>query len=180
MLSWYAVFTYIFIFTLLFTILFKPAILKRFFLKLSMPRGKRTHFTYLLFKTFSTIKGMRRAFLGLFRHKPLFAIGLVIFTSLVYLPDHSVAYMLLKGLNQHVSYPSVILKQIFLLMAGFFFPTPGAEGMMEGGFFFLFKGQISPGIIGVFTVIWRFLTYHLVVIIGGFTTVSLLKKRKIS
>ena len=121
---------------------------------------------------------MVKTFKTMWSDKPLHIIGLIFFTSLVYLPDHSIAYMILRGLNQHLPYASVILKQIFLLMAGFFFPTPGAEGMMEGGFLLLFRGGIPQHIIGIFTILWRFVTYYVVVIAGGIATLFLFGKRE--
>jgi len=178
MLSWYAVITYGVIFGFLIILLLKPVALKRFFFRISMPRGRRTRLTYILLPVSRVIHGMVKTFKTMWSDKPLHIIGLIFFTSLVYLPDHSIAYMILRGLNQHLPYASVILKQIFLLMAGFFFPTPGAEGMMEGGFLLLFRGGIPQHIIGIFTILWRFVTYYVVVIAGGIATLFLFGKRE--
>jgi uncharacterized protein (TIRG00374 family) len=54
----------------------------------------------------------------------------------------------------------------FVLMANSFIPIPGASGGTEVVFMLLFDGMMHP-LTGAVMVLWRFSTYHLIVLIGG-------------
>ena len=173
-LSKYVIFTYIFLFGLLFFVLFYPRPLKRFFYSISLHNRRRTKWTKLLYKIFREIHRMRMSFFSFVKNKKLYALIILTLTIIVYIPNYSIAPLILNGLSIKVPYFDTLLRQIFLLFTAFFFPTPGAEGIIEGGFTVLFYSSVPKHLIGVFTILWRFITYHLVVIIGGFLTLKIL------
>lgn len=62
---------------------------------------------------------------------------------------------------------SFIMQTIFNLVIPYM-PTPGASGIAEIGFASLFVSFIPKGLIGLVTLVWRFIIYYLVLILGGF------------
>ena len=128
----------------------------------------------MMFRFLGEVKRSREQMLEFVKSKKLYALAIIVTTIIVYIPNYSIAYFLLKGLSINVSYLDTIFRQVFLLFAAFFFPTPGAEGIIEGGFSVLFYTSVPRYLIGMFTVLWRFITYHLVVIVGGILTLKIL------
>lgn len=60
----------------------------------------------------------------------------------------------------------VIALSSFVLMANSFIPIPGASGGTEVVFSLLFSGLMSS-MTGAVMILWRFSTYHIVLLIGG-------------
>ena len=60
----------------------------------------------------------------------------------------------------------IVLSIIITTMASFV-PIPGASGGMEYGFIALFSYYVLDVKLGAVMLIWRFLTYYLLVIFGG-------------
>ncbi|HHY46331.1 MAG TPA: flippase-like domain-containing protein [Firmicutes bacterium] len=75
--------------------------------------------------------------------------------------------LLLRGLGVSPPYAGALgIISVFYMVAAYA-PTPGASGAAEASFAILF-GQIVPiHLIGIFVIAWRFITYHLTLIIGG-------------
>ena len=178
-LSRYSVFAYLFLFGLLFLVLYMPKFFKRFIYSLTFRKGITTRATRIIFRFLKEIKILRQKLLDFLKSKKLYALAIIFTTVIVYIPNYSIAYMILKGLGINVPYVQTIFRQVFLLFAAFFFPTPGAEGIIEGGFSVLFYSSVPRYLIGMFTVLWRFITYHLVVIIGGILTLKILNLTEI-
>lgn len=132
-----------------------------------------------MFRILKEIRISKEKLLDFLKNKKLFALAIILTTVVVYIPNYSIAYMILKGLGINVPYTETIFRQVFLLFAAFFFPTPGAEGIIEGGFSVLFYSSVPRYLIGMFTVLWRFVTYHLIVIIGGILTLKILNLTEI-
>ena len=64
---------------------------------------------------------------------------------------------------------TVISCQAFVQMISAFVPLPGALGAAEGSYV-LFFGQIFGSYVSLSTVIWRFLTFYLAIVVGmGFS-----------
>jgi uncharacterized protein (TIRG00374 family) len=178
-LSKYPLFAYFFLFSLLFLVLYMPKCLKKAFYFLTFRKGKRTKGTTIMFRVLREIKRSGYQLIDFIKHKKLYALTIIITTIIVYIPNYSIAYFLLKGLSLDVPYSDTIFRQVFLLFASFFFPTPGGEGIIEGGFAVLFSSSVPRYIIGIFAILWRFITYHLVVIIGGILTLKIMNLREI-
>lgn len=88
--------------------------------------------------------------------------------------------IILKGLGYDPHYfRSYVMQTIFNLVIPYM-PTPGASGIAEVGFASLFISFIPRGIIGIVTFLWRFTTFYLILLIGGFFAMRELgwKRRK--
>lgn len=76
----------------------------------------------------------------------------------------------------------VFTMEAFLFLAVSFFPLPGAAGASEGGFLLFFGPFFGAG-TAVAMLIWRFLTYYMILIMGSLMVVldevfSIRKSRK--
>ncbi len=90
----------------------------------------------------------------------------IIFTILFLLSLFSFSVILITGLNPNASPLSIIALQVVITFAMYFAPTPGATGIAEGGFTFMFAGFVSKSDIVSLTFAWRFFTIYLGMIIG--------------
>ena len=81
-----------------------------------------------------------------------------------------VAPMILAGLGCNVKIMNTFMIQAVLNFMLYYVPTPGGSGISEGVGYALFSPFVPPSIIGIFLVIWRFLTNYLWTIIGGLNT----------
>lgn len=73
------------------------------------------------------------------------------------------------GLTQYSIF-DIFIMEAFLFLAVSFFPLPGAAGASEGGFM-LFFGPFFGAATLVGMLIWRFLTYYLMLIVGSLVVV---------
>lgn len=74
----------------------------------------------------------------------------------------------LKGLGlQPYYFRSYVMQTIFYLILPFM-PTPGASGIAEIGFASIFVAFIPGSLIGLVTFIWRFISFYIILLIGGF------------
>jgi len=64
----------------------------------------------------------------------------------------------------------IFTMEAMLFLAVSFFPLPGAAGASEGGFL-LFFGPFFGAVTGVAMLIWRFLTYYMMLIVGSLLVV---------
>lgn len=76
----------------------------------------------------------------------------------------------------------IFVMESFLFLAVSFFPLPGAAGASEGGFM-LFFGSFFGAATAVAMLIWRFLTYYSILIVGSLLVVfdevfSMRRRRK--
>ena len=75
----------------------------------------------------------------------------------------------------------IFVMQAMVFLAVSFFPTPGSAGAAEGGFL-LFFGPIFGRTVPIAMLIWRFITYYVVLIVGSllvvFDEVFSLRRRK--
>ncbi len=61
----------------------------------------------------------------------------------------------------------ILALQAFLYIAISFVPTPGTVGAAEGGFHVIFAARFGAGAVFAPMLIWRFLTYYLMLIVGS-------------
>ena len=73
----------------------------------------------------------------------------------------------------HTKYSMIdlITMQAFLYLAVSFFPTPGGAGAAEGGFYLFFSTFFVNVPVYIAMLIWRFLTYYLILIVGSILVV---------
>lgn len=62
---------------------------------------------------------------------------------------------------------TVIAMSSFVTMANTFIPIPGASGGTEWAFVAIFSGIIDSTLAKSVMILWRFSTYHFVMIVGG-------------
>ena len=63
----------------------------------------------------------------------------------------------------------VIALSSFVSMVNSFVPLPGASGGSEGTFTIMFSGLMSRGNVLSTMLLWRFVTYYMILILGAFT-----------
>lgn len=110
------------------------------------------------------------------KKRPILILKLCFCTIIQLLVYFSISYViyLAFGLNG-TDYITIISCQAFVLMISAFVPLPGALGAAEGSYVLFFK-NIFGGFVNLSTVIWRFLTFYLAIIVG--MSVSLFINRK--
>ncbi len=159
---------------LIFVIL-KPHWIKRCFFKILYRKRKRTKSLYIARHLFNELDDMIHNFFIFIRYKGWYALLTFIFNIIAYTAYYLIAPIILIGLGHNPPIMKSILLQIFLVLFTFFSPTPGATGVVEGGFFTLFYKICPKYLLGVYTIIWRFFAFYLTAIGGGIVTLKLLK-----
>lgn len=94
----------------------------------------------------------------------------VLFTLIFLVSLFSFPAVLLWGLGYTVPYGTVVGLLVLTTFVMYFSPTPGASGVAEGAFGFLFAGLVSQEHLVQVTLGWRFLTIYLGMAIGVFVT----------
>lgn len=74
--------------------------------------------------------------------------------------------LLIRDLNPSASAIEIFLSQIVITTVMYFAPTPGASGVAEAAFTFLFSGYVKHSDIVSLTFTWRLFTIYIGVIIG--------------
>lgn len=95
-------------------------------------------------------------------------VGLAALLSIAYwILIISVPVFILRGLGDNVATLEVfcVSMTVYLIMA--YVPTPGASGGAEIGSALFFAPILPAKILGVFVVVWRFVTYYTTLAIGG-------------
>ncbi|HHU62593.1 MAG TPA: flippase-like domain-containing protein [Clostridiales bacterium] len=92
---------------------------------------------------------------------------LVLFTVIQMTLNFSITYFVYRafGLQQETWF-NILFVQAFLYAGISYFPTPGASGASEGGFYSLFKLFFFSDVIFASLLLWRFFTYYINIIVG--------------
>lgn len=90
----------------------------------------------------------------------------VVFTAIFLLSLFSFPALLMWGLGYDVAYLTVVGLLVVTTFVMYFAPTPGASGVAEGVFGFVFAGIVTGGHLVLVTVAWRFLTVYLGMLVG--------------
>src|SRR3989304_3536808 len=91
----------------------------------------------------------------------------IFYTALMIASQFLVAPMILKGLGCDVGILSVCMIQGVLNFMLYYVPTPGGSGVSEGLGYALFAPLVPSHVLGIFLVIWKFLTNYVWTIVGG-------------
>lgn len=175
-LSKYSLIVYPIIVLIITFALIKPNIIKHFLYKLTILFGKRKNkVTKLVDKMFEEIEEMKDGFWRFVREKKWHSISSFFLTFITYIPYFFIAPLLLKGIGINVSFIRIAFLQLAVILFTFFSPTPGATGVSEGVFAIMFLGIVGKGMLGLFTILWRFFTFHLTALVGGIMTLDVLK-----
>jgi uncharacterized protein (TIRG00374 family) len=88
-----------------------------------------------------------------------------------------IAPVLVDGLGADQNLPATYLAQPILFFIAYFGPTPGASGIAEfSNYWMLTSLDIDPGMLGVYTVLWRFFTSFIGVAVGGLIVLSVIPR----
>jgi glycosyltransferase 2 family protein len=98
----------------------------------------------------------------------------IFFTAMMIMSQFLVAPMILKGLGCDVKILSTFMLQGVLNFMLYYIPTPGGSGVSEGVGYALFAPSVPTHLMGIFLVIWRFLTNYIWTIVGGLLIVKTL------
>ena len=87
-------------------------------------------------------------------------------SAIAHVANASIPYFVLSacGVGDAVLL-DIITLSFYVYAAITFIPTPGNAGVAEGAFYIIFK-SLSEGVLFWGTIIWRFFTYYLYIILG--------------
>ncbi len=108
----------------------------------------------------------------LFKHKKLLLVQVICLNILKLTIYYSVPILIAYAFGIDLTpdqYIEVIALTAFVSMANAFIPIPGASGGTESVFTFIFSNLFGLNIAGALMIVWRFITYYCMVIIGGIT-----------
>ena len=88
-----------------------------------------------------------------------------------------IAPVLIEGLGVEQNSLATYLAQPILFFIAYFGPTPGASGIAEfSNYWMLTSLDIDPGMLGVYTVLWRFFTSFIAVALGGIIVLTVIPR----
>lgn len=104
------------------------------------------------------------------KKRPVLILKMCLYTLIQLTVFLSISYVIYLAFGlEGTDFLTIISCQAFVLMISAFVPLPGALGAAEGSYV-LFFGQIFGNYVNLSTVIWRFLTFYLAIIVGmGFS-----------
>ncbi|OHB43138.1 MAG: hypothetical protein A2069_07715 [Planctomycetes bacterium GWB2_41_19] len=144
-------------------------LLFNYFEKFVFFKGKSSRLKYSLLHVVDEFKSSLMEFLQGERWR---LILVIFYTALMIVAQFLVAPMLLKGLGCDVGMLSTFMVQGVLNFMLYYVPTPGGSGISEGVGYALFAPLVPSHILGVFLVIWKFLTNYVWTIVGGLIIVK--------
>ncbi|UCG39628.1 MAG: flippase-like domain-containing protein, partial [bacterium] len=90
----------------------------------------------------------------------------VLFTVVFLLALFSFSVVLIRALGYSVPTWSILAFQVVVTFFMYFAPTPGAAGVAEGGYGLLFATLLQKRDLAMLTLLWRFLTIYIGVLVG--------------
>lgn len=140
-----------------------------YFEKFKLFRGRASKLKHNLLHVVDEFKSSLKEFLKDGRWR---LILVVFYTALMIAAQFLVAPMILKGMGCDVRILNTFIIQGVLNFLLYYVPTPGGSGVSEGVGYALFSPMVSTHIIGIFLVVWKFLTNYVWTIIGGLIIVK--------
>ncbi len=121
-----------------------------------------------------SLRGVRESlkrywnYLRIFGYKKKGYLFLSILSSLaLYASFMFIAPVIILAFGGEVDVVKVLLDQTVLLYALFISPTPGGSGVGEIGGLAIFSAYLQPYEIGLFVILWRFVSQYMSAVIGG-------------
>ncbi|MBN2027419.1 MAG: flippase-like domain-containing protein [Actinobacteria bacterium] len=94
--------------------------------------------------------------------------AVVALTALYWFTGFMAIPVAVVGLGYGSYFWKAIVAQLVVQILMPFVPTPGASGIGEVGFLFVYKSVIpDAGVAGLLTLIWRFIDFYLGLLVGG-------------
>ncbi len=166
-----AIFFFIVVLILFALALKKPVHTKRFVLwiakKLSRFSKKPEKFTSMVDRISTEIDHFHDSMMFFVtKGKKTFLIAGII-TALFWMTGWAIPILILLGLGLTPFILESCAAQVLLVIIAMMPTTPGSAGVSEGGTAALYGVFISPSLIGVFVLLYRFITYHMGLILGA-------------
>ena len=90
----------------------------------------------------------------------------IFYSSMLYISFLFIAPVLIRAFGKNVDIPSSMLRQLELLYGIYMSPTPGGAGVGEIGGLEVFKPYLSYYELGLFVILWRFVSQYFSAFIG--------------
>lgn len=100
------------------------------------------------------------------RRLPVLLLALVV-TATTFGLKCLIAWFIVRGLGVDAGVWEVVSVQIVILLAVYFFPTPGGTGAAELGAAVLMSSLLPVGTLTVFVILWRLIVTYLAVAVGA-------------
>lgn len=125
------------------------------------------------------LQEFRTCITTLFRHRFLPVLGIIFLTVLYWIINLSIAPAVLKGFGVNIGNRifRLLLLQFVILFLVSFIPIPGGSGFTEMGLYSIFSIYLPKHLLAISVVIWRFLSYYLTTLIGGFFFLRFLMRK---
>ena len=102
----------------------------------------------------------------------------VILNSLKLLFHSLSIYFVFLSIGININPITAIIVGVYVWVMSSFIPIPGATGGMEYSFITLFETMLTSGIVASAVILWRFITYYFMVIVGAIIFIIVNKKIK--
>jgi uncharacterized protein (TIRG00374 family) len=177
--------SYIFFFSLMSLIFFKPQKIKPVIRALSaLPLIRRFNklkideWVNKFNKIMDDFKEVRGKLLTT-KRSDLVLVGIYSFLCWIFI--FCVPVFLLKGMGIHSPIIHVLTIAIFYQIASAYAPTPGSSGVAEIGFASLFSILVPHSLLFVFVILWRGVTHYMVILVGAIFTIkeAIVQRRKL-
>ncbi|MDD5024466.1 MAG: flippase-like domain-containing protein [Methanoregula sp.] len=99
-----------------------------------------------------------------------------IVTGLFWISEFLVASVIMMGLGLHAYVLESFFFQILIAIIMMIPLTPGSSGITEISTSSLYALIIPSGMIGIFVLLWRFVTFYLNIILGALASLSIFKR----
>ncbi len=80
--------------------------------------------------------------------------------------------LIMAGLGLEFQYWNLLIWQILIILIMVYAPLPGGSGFVEISLATFFSPHVPSHLLGIFVVAWRFFTYYLFLLVGGFLVAS--------
>lgn len=81
--------------------------------------------------------------------------------------------LIMAGLGLEFQYWNLLIWQILIILIMVYAPLPGGSGFVEISLATFFSAHVPSHLLGIFVVTWRFFTYYLYLLVGGFLVTGL-------
>ncbi|MGI6366594.1 MAG: lysylphosphatidylglycerol synthase transmembrane domain-containing protein [Bacillota bacterium] len=98
---------------------------------------------------------------------PLSLVRIALLSLVYWLVWFGILPVLARGLGVGADPAQLISRQFALTLALPFIPVPGASGALELAMAGVYQGVIPRGVLGIFVLSWRLVTYYLPLLIGA-------------
>lgn len=115
--------------------------------------------------------------------RPVYLSHLFLLTALMWSVGFIIPSLILISMNSDPQFLLSYTSQLIIVIVSLIPITPGSSGLVEASMAYLYSNFVPLSILGSLLAIWRFITYHLNIIIGAlflnFSTIKSFRKRDV-